>query len=85
MECSHLNHHLVERHIQENKRCAQCGSLSETPEHYLLQCSKYATQRNEMKNELESLSLNIVIDSDILLFGSKEIDNIKNKQIMETV
>ena len=85
MQCSDLNHYLVERHILENRRCPQCGSLSETPEHYLLQCPKYAVQKNEMKNKLDSLSLNIVIDSDLLLFGSKEIDNIKNKQIMETV
>ena len=36
-----------------------------------------------MENKLESLDLKIDINSDI--YGSKEIDHIKNKQIMEIV
>ena len=85
MECSDLNYHLVQRHIQDNSKCDQCGPISEAPAHYLLQCPNYLTHRIEMKNKLESLDLKIDINSDILIYGSKKIDHIKNKQIMEIV
>ena len=85
MACSDLYYHLVQRHIQDNSKCDQCGAISETPAHYLLQCPNYLTHRIEMKNKLESLDLEIDIDSDILIYGSRKIDHIKNKQIMEIV
>ena len=81
MECSDLNYHLVQRHIQVSSKCDQCGAISETP----AQCPNYLTHRIEMKNKLELLDLKIDINSDILIYGSKEIDHIKNKQIMEIV
>ena len=65
MECSDLNYHLVQRYIDQ---CDQCGVISETPVHYLLQCPNYLTHRIKMKNKLESLDLKIDINSDILIY-----------------
>ena len=48
MDCSDLNYHLVQRHIQDNSKCDQCGAISETPAQYLLQCSTYLAHSIEM-------------------------------------
>ena len=84
MECSNLNHHLVVRHIQTSEDC-ECGAKTEDVDHYFFHCPRYAIQRNEMERKLQPLSLNTEINTKLLLFGSKKLNEKDNKLIMETV
>ena len=84
MECSNLNHHLVVRHIQTSEDC-ECGAKTEDVDHYFFHCPRYAIQRNEMERKLQPLSLNTEVNTKLLLFGSKKLNEKDNKLIMETV
>ena len=65
MACSSLKHHLYLKNIEENPYCT-CGRI-ETTEHFLLHCTNFINQNNELVH-----SLNVPLTAKLLLYGDKE-------------
>ena len=66
--------------------CA-CSQASETIKHFLLECSRFSTQRNVLMTSLSRISPNIDLSnslllSDLLLFGSKVYSFYANTDIL---
>lgn len=73
---SSLNEHLYVRNLVDSPNCT-CGQV-ETSSHFLLNCTKYDTIREEL---ILSIPFSIPIDSHLLLFGSNLLNTIQNKEI----
>ena len=76
MNCSSLNEHLFSRNLVDSPNCV-CGR-SESISHFLLHCDRYRELRNET---LFSLNLPVMLNTDILLFGSDQMTDDQNKQV----
>ena len=74
---SDLKSHLVTRHILANPRC-ECGFISETSHHYLLECPKFEQARNATISKLPTHLKN----SNILLRGDRSLSITSNLSIL---
>ena len=78
MKCSPLNSHLADMHIIENRNC-DCGTVSETLEHYLINCPKYDHIRYLIQPYLTMLNNNV----DMLINGINDLDEVRNQKLIE--
>ncbi len=71
----------------------ECKIENESTSHFLLRCPRHNNERDDLFSALSDIikidkvllsSLNHVVLVDILLFGSKEYDDIRNKLIIES-
>jgi hypothetical protein len=75
-----LNSNLFERNMADNSTCA-CEEEDETTEHFLINCELYNDQRQIM---LQELGMNPQeITTDLLLKGSSDLSERRNKGIIE--
>ena len=72
MHCSKLNAHLYSLHVVPSPACA-CGFESEDSTHYLLKCPLFHNSRVKMLASIAAVSTDIVLDTNLLLYGSKNI------------
>ena len=68
--CSILNSDLFKANLIENANCL-CGHNIENAEHFLMECRLFHLQRDIMVNSINALNLNIIINTELLLFGSE--------------
>ena len=63
----YLKHTTCKYDHQENDICEVCGE-SETVEHYIFNCDKYTSQRNDLKSKLNDLDINMdnILINDLL-------------------
>ena len=83
MLCSKLNHHLFLLHVIESPSCV-CGNKCEDNNHFLLSCPLYLEQRRIMIAEIGHFCT-LDISSNLLLFGSENLDINTNCKIFELV
>ena len=81
MNCSALNAHLFIRNLVESPNCI-CG-ITETVSHFLLDCPRHTTLRQELFFSLldipETISLNL------LIFGSVNLNDEENNEVFKSV
>ena len=89
LEFSHLNDHRFRHNFQNcvNPLCS-CSLNTENTEHYLLHCHHFIHHRIDLMNSVNSVlykfeSLSDTDKKEILLYGDPQLDNKKNKFILE--
>ena len=85
MHCSKLNAHLFSLHVVDSPACS-CGYNIEDSNHYLLKCPLFHTPRVKMLASVASeLPMNITIDANLLLHGSKTIKQANLRNMFKAV
>ena len=89
LKFSNLNYHLYNHGLSNSPNCDQCN-VSETPMHYLMECNKYSTIRNEMITKINDILLPTVNRPgtallNILLHGKKELSHNENIKLFDVV
>ena len=89
---SHLHEHKFRHNFLDTTDpfCTCRTNSIEMTEHYLLRCSKFSTYRSVLFNDLHSLNLcilplNASTLSRILLYGDPDIEDDRNRIVLETV
>ena len=89
---SHLREHKFRHNFLDTTDpfCTCRTNSIETTEHYLLRCSNFSTYRSVLFNDLHSLNLcilplNASTLSRILLYGDPDIEDDRNRIVLETV
>ena len=89
---SHLREHKFRHNflVTTDPFCTCRTNSIETTEHYLLRCSNFSTYRSVLFNDLYSLNLcilplNASTLSMILLYGAPDIEDDRNRIVLETV
>ena len=83
MQCSNLKGDLHSLHVVDDPVCI-CSNQIENCEHFFFHCYLYATQRVAFLARLKEIC-SVDITTDLLLFGSNELDSDVNCQIFELV
>ena len=83
MQCSNLKGDLHSLHVVDDPVCI-CSNQIENCEHFFFHCYLYATQRVAFLARLREIC-SVDITTDLLLFGSNELDSDVNCQIFELV
>ena len=83
MQCSNLKGDLHSLHVVDDPVC-MCSNQIENCEHFFFHCYLYATQRVAFLARLREIC-SVDITTDLLLFGSNELDSDVNCQIFELV
>ena len=88
LKFSHLNEHKFRHNFKDalSPMC-DCGSKTETTDHFFLCCLFFATQRQKLLNDLLKIdpSLRNLKDElllDIILYGSDKYKDTVNKEIL---
>jgi hypothetical protein len=79
--CSNLNNDLYNNHLSENQFCP-CSNEIENAEHYFFKCTNYIDQR---LNLFEATRPYHPLNTNILLFGSKNLNENENNTIVLAV
>ena len=89
LDFSHLNEHRFRHNFESivNPLCS-CNFEAEDTLHYLLHCRHFNRHHNDLMNSVKSIlenfeSLSDNIKKEILLYGDPQLDNNKNKIILE--
>jgi hypothetical protein len=76
MFCSGLNDHLYSQlHVVDSPECP-CGNERETSKHYLLNCTLFTIERQEMLHALQNIGFDPSLPN--LLYGSDTYDSLLN-------
>ena len=76
-----LRENLHRRNLAETEECS-CGGGPETTEHYLLNCTNYSVERQELISIIEPLVRPLTISSNLLIWGSINLDNATNSYLV---
>ena len=82
MGFSNLNDHLFLKGCTDDRKC-ECGAPKEDTKHYFLKCQKYTGIRNDLFNNIHSISENLHITVNILLFGKDSLSDQQNMAIID--
>ena len=75
-----LKENLHMRNLAETEECS-CGGGPETTEHYLLNCTNYLVERQELISNIEPLVRPLAISSNLLIRGSINLDDVTNSHL----
>ena len=84
MRCSNLKADLFQLHVVDDPLCA-CSNQIETCDHFFFHCNLYMVQRVKFLIDLKAVCNNILIDTDLLLFGSETLSDDINREIFSLV
>ena len=82
MGFSNLNDHLFMKGCTDDRKC-DCGAPKEDTKHYFLICQKYSDLRNDLTNNIHSISDNLHITLNTLLFGNDSLTDQQNTAIID--
>ena len=80
LHCSNLNSHLADRGVRDDRAC-HCGFQVESYKHFLLECSQYDEERDDLLDALQFQ--NICIKS--LIYENEDLTLKDNQKIFRAV
>ena len=86
LQCSDLNSDLYHLHVINNATCI-CSDKIEDAIHFFFDCPLYREARAQMLNQFALLYPQLIVNIDVLLYGSEflsKYDNVKIAKIVET-
>ena len=84
LHCSNLKFHLFSLHVTDNPNCC-CSNQIEDCEHFFFKCFLHNIARNQFIEQINLLCTNVVVSTDLLLYGSNMLTIEQNKNLFALV